>query len=136
MIKRVILAALLMLFPSALSADYVIRHDRGGIIGDYLDKYEKIYHAKTRVIVDGECSSACTIVLALPSAQVCATKRAFLGFHAAWRMTESGKIVPAPDGTELLLSLYPNKVKAWIKRRGGLTEKMLFIKGSAFIRRC
>jgi hypothetical protein len=38
------------------------------------------------IIIDGACLSACTLAIGLlPRGQVCATPKAVLGFHAAWR---------------------------------------------------
>jgi hypothetical protein len=42
--------------------------------------------SKDRVIIDGTCSSACTLVLGIvQSGRICVTKHAILGFQAAWR---------------------------------------------------
>jgi hypothetical protein len=43
------------------SKDYVIRNDKGGIIFIYVVGYAELKH--THIIVDGECASACTLVL-------------------------------------------------------------------------
>jgi hypothetical protein len=66
------------------SATVLITNDRGGSLGAYLQRYSSIRDSGERVIIDGPCLSACTVVLALvPARQICLTPRALLGFHAA-----------------------------------------------------
>ena len=45
-----------------------------------------------RVVIDGPCLSACTMVLGvIPRDRICVTPRARLGFHAAWHPDDSGR---------------------------------------------
>ena len=38
-----------------------------------------------RVVIDGNCFSACTLVTAIiPKERICVTERAVFGFHAGW----------------------------------------------------
>ena len=61
-----------------------IAEDRGGQIGQYLQAFNTLRSSGERVIVDGNCLSACTLVLGLvPRERICATQRARFGFHAA-----------------------------------------------------
>jgi hypothetical protein len=86
----------------------------------------------SRVIIDGTCLSACTLVLGtVPKERICVTSRANLGFHAAWNMTPGGRAVYSEEGTRLLWDVYPNAVRQWIKRRGGLTPRMIYLRGRA-----
>ena len=34
-----------------------------------------------------------------------------------------------PEATQMLYSMYPSSVRHWISRRGGLTPKMIFLRG-------
>jgi hypothetical protein len=52
-----------------------------------------------------------------------------LGFHAAWMFDNSGKRVVSASGTQDLMNTYPAPVRAWIARRGGLTTKMMYLRG-------
>ena len=71
-----------------------ISNDKGGQIGPYLDAYVNIRNSGDRVIIDGPCLSACTIVLGImPRERICVTKRAQLGFHAAWNPGTDGRPV-------------------------------------------
>jgi hypothetical protein len=83
------------------------------------------------VVIDGPCLSACTMVLGvIPRDRLCVTPRARLGFHAAWRLNEAGRQVTSPDGTELLMSAYPQAVRDWIARRGGLSPRLMYLTGN------
>jgi len=69
----------------AALADYRIRNDYGGFIHKYKLKYAAIRDSGKRVIIDGVCNSACTLVLGIvPLNRVCVTPRASLGFHTAY----------------------------------------------------
>ena len=66
-------------------ADYRIRNDYGGFIHKYKLKYAAIRDRGERVIIDGACNSACTLVLGIvPLNRICVTPRASLGFHTAY----------------------------------------------------
>jgi hypothetical protein len=82
------------------------------------------------VIIDGLCASACTIVLgAVSPDKICVTSHAELGFHAAWDFGANGRAVTNTEATHMLYSMYPQAVKRWIAARGGLTPRMIFLKG-------
>jgi hypothetical protein len=56
--------------------------DCGGQLGKYVQAFAKVRSTGERVVIDGDCLSACTMVLGLvPSNQICATSRARFGFH-------------------------------------------------------
>jgi hypothetical protein len=65
----------------------------------------------------------------VPSDRICATHNAVLGFHAAWTFDTSGKRVVSASGTQDLMNTYPVPVRAWIAQRGGLTPKMIYLRG-------
>jgi hypothetical protein len=99
-----------------------IRNDRGGLIGAYIIKYQRLASSGESVVVDGLCASACTMVLsAVPYDKICVTSRATLGFHAAWHYGANGRAFLDPEATSMLYSTYPSPVRRWITRRGGLT---------------
>jgi hypothetical protein len=112
------------------SAAVRIRADAGGQIGPYLEKLAALRGSGERVIIDGPCLSACTMVLgAVPRNRICVTPRARLGFHAAWRPGENGRPVASPQATQLLMDMYPEHVRSWITRRGGLSPRMKYLSG-------
>jgi hypothetical protein len=121
------LALVLMLGASPALADYRITRDHGGDIKQYEARYERLRDTGERVVIDGICNSACTLVLGIvPSGRICVTPRASLGFHLAYfdqRWTAGIKIT-SYAGTQELMQYYPQSVKDWIARHGGLTQKM------------
>ena len=126
-----LLAAVLLLAGMGASHAVVrIADDRGGRIGTYVDKYQSLRSSGETVIIDGLCASACTIVLgAVPRDKICVTSHASLGFHAAWDFGANGRAVTNPEATQMLYSMYPPAVRRWISARGGLTPRMLFLRG-------
>jgi hypothetical protein len=129
---RSIVAGALFLISgaSSASATMLITEDRGGQIGQYLQTFAALRSSGQDVVVDGNCFSACTLLLGLiPRERVCATPRARFGFHAAWMPDESGRPVTSPMGTQALWNIYPNKVRSWIGRNGGLSRKMIYLQG-------
>ena len=125
------LAAVLLLAGMGASHAVVrIADDRGGRIGTYVDKYQGLRTSGESVIIDGLCASACTIILgAVPHDRICVTSHANLGFHAAWDFGTNGRAVTNPEATQMLYSMYPPVVRRWIASRGGLTPRMLFLRG-------
>ena len=93
-----------------------------------------------QIVIDGTCISACTLVLGIvPHDQICVTVNAVLGFHAAWRPGFFGATVINDPGTRTLWNLYPNSIRRWISRNGGLGAKMIYLFGPdlfAMYRQC
>jgi len=116
---------------SAHAADYRITRDHGGLVDEYKAKYALIRDRGERVIIDGICNSACTLVLGIvPLNRICVTPRASVGVHLAYydKATTFGIKVTSYAGTAYLLSYYPETLKEWITRHGGLTNDMKKIK--------
>jgi hypothetical protein len=110
----------------------VIRHDEGGIIRLYVERYKLL---KDRFfIIDGDCNSACTLVLTKAPDLICATPRARFNFHAAYSI-ETGAY--ASVATKYLMDAYPERVRAWINANGGLrTKEWLTVKATMFVNKC
>jgi hypothetical protein len=122
---------LLALSASTASADYRITRDHGGLVDQYKAKYAKIRDKGERVIIDGICNSACTLVLGIvPLSRICVTPKASLGFHQAYydKSWTMGVRVTSYAGTADLVSYYPRTVRDWIDRQGGLTPEMKRVK--------
>ena len=126
----VLCAALLTAGVTSASAEMRIAEDRGGQIGHYLQNFAILRSTGEHVVIDGNCLSACTLVLGvIPRSQLCATTRARFGFHAAWMPDSSGRPVTSTIGTRALWNIYPAAVRHWINRHGGLSRKMIFLQG-------
>jgi hypothetical protein len=125
------LLLLSLLIVTSARADLHITRDHGGYVTEYKAKYERIRDRKERVIIDGICNSACTLVFGIvPMNKVCVTPKASLGFHQAYydKAFTFGIKVTSSEGTSDLMSYYPPSVKDWIRRNGGLTTEMKKIK--------
>ena len=120
-----------LLAATPARADLHITRDHGGYIEEYKAKYKQIRDTRQRVIIDGICNSACTLVFGIvPLNKICVTPRASLGFHQAYydKAFTFGIKVTSVEGTSELMSYYPDTVKDWIRRNGGLTTEMKRIK--------
>lgn len=123
-------AAILLAGVRASYAAVRIADDRGGQIGSYVTKFQRLHSSGQSVIIDGLCASACTIVLgAVPHDKICVTSRAALGFHAAYDFGINGRTFTNSEATMMLYSMYPTPVQRWIATRGGLTPQMIFLRG-------
>lgn len=110
---------------AAQARSSVISGDDGGIIYLYEHKYFE-RNANTLWVIDGECSSACTMVLG--TYRVCATPRAVLGFHAGSIMPFGRPTVDA-EATQQMFRHYPASVKAWVRRHGAMRSlRMTFMR--------
>ena len=108
----------------------------GGEVGTFLQLFETLRESGERVIIDGPCYSACTLVLStIPKDRICVTRRAVLGFHGARLVDRDGNVYIAPSSVnELVAETYPAPVQHWIARRGGLSTKMIVLRGNELFR--
>ena len=131
-IAYTIALALILMGGSAENAAAVIRitDDRGGNIGAYWSRYMALRDAGEEIIIDGTCSSACTLVLGIvPHDRICVTQNAVLGFHAAWRSGFLGFEIINDPATRTLWNIYPMPIRQWISRNGGLGPATIYLSG-------
>jgi hypothetical protein len=125
-----IAALLCTLAAQPARAEIRILASPGGQVGPFLDLFERVRASGERVVIDGPCLSACTLVLSMvPRDRICVTRRAVLGFHAARSIDRRGRSYAEPEASELVLEAYPAGVRSWIVRRGGLTSHLLLLRG-------
>ena len=108
-----------------------ITRDHGGYVEEYKTKYKRIRDLGERVVIDGICNSACTLVFGIvPMNKICVTPKASIGVHQAYydKAFTFGIKVTSADGTSDLMSYYPDPMLDWIRRNGGLTTEMKKIK--------
>lgn len=128
-VKACILAAAL-LTSAPVAAEIRIIQSPGGQVGPFLELFDKVRETGERVVIDGPCLSACTLVLSIvPGERICVTKRAVLGFHAARSVDRRGRFYAEPEASDAVLQAYPGPVRDWISRHGGLTSRLLLLKG-------
>jgi len=126
-LTQVAVFAALVAATSPVFADLKVARDFGGLVDEYKAKYAKLRDKGERVIIDGICNSACTLVFGIvPMNRICVTPRASLGFHQAYfdKRWTAGIRVTSISGTAELMSYYPPSIKSWIQRNGGLTAQM------------
>ena len=138
-VGAVVVLALFAMFPA--HADVRILSSSGGRVGDYLQIFAQLRASGERIIIDGPCLSACTLVLStIPKNRICVPRRAVLGFHAPQKLDpRSGRLSRTPEATRIVTQSYPAGVRAWIKKRGGLTGKLIYLRGrelGSLYRRC
>ena len=129
---RIILLATILcaLTSPPAHAEVRILASPGGQVGPFLDLFEGVRESGERVVIDGPCLSACTLVLSMvPNNRICVTPRAILGFHAARSVDPRGRMYAEPEASELVLEAYPAPVRGWIRRHGGLTSRLLLLRG-------
>src|ERR1700687_5676373 len=120
-VKAIFLAAVLsaLVSPPA-QAEVRILASPGGQVGPFLDLFERVRASGERVVIDGPCLSACTLVLSMvPSDRICVTRRAIFGFHGARSIDPRARLNAEPEASELVLEAYPAPVRGWIRHRGG-----------------
>ena len=123
-----LLACIASVAPAA--ADFRIVASPGGPVIPYIKLFETVAQSGERVIIDGPCMSACTLVLTMvPRQRICVTPRAVLGFHAARSFDAAGRSYAEPEATRVVLDAYPPPVRQWIRQRGGLTSRVLLLRG-------
>ena len=83
------------------------------------------------MIIYGPCLSACTLVLStIPRNRICVTRRAVLGFDAPIVVDrKSGRSFRSRDATCAVDASYPAAVRTWIRRKGGLKQKFIYLRG-------
>jgi hypothetical protein len=116
---RFLLAAVFSLITSLANAETIdITGDRGGLLFFYQQKWEKVALKHPNVRITGLCVSACTVLLGyVPRKNICVTDKGVLGFHLA----------TMEFATKQLLEAYPDDIKTWIDKHGGLTHQVLWL---------
>jgi hypothetical protein len=128
--KTALVAALLCAGLMPVRAEIRILGSPGGQVGPVLDLFVQVRQSGELVVIDGPCLSACTLVLSVvPNDRICVTRRAVLGFHAARSIDRRGRLYAEPEASEAVLEAYPGPVRDWIRRRGGLSSRLLLLRG-------
>lgn len=95
--------------PITCSEPCVVKFSPGGIIDLFEAQGRQLAADKTKVIIDGVCLSACTILVDIARDSVCLTKNALLGYH---KDSRGGDIHYTTPG-----------LNEYIQSRGGLPEQ-------------
>jgi hypothetical protein len=130
-VRRFIFAIVLTAIAAAPAlAEVRIMSSAGGPVVGYLEFFSKVRKLGERVVIDGPCLSACTLVLStIPRNRICVTSRAVLGFHAPIVADQYGRKHHSREITRAINATYPPAVRAWIKHNGGLTQNVILLRG-------
>jgi hypothetical protein len=112
-----------------------IENDSGGLVAEYALRLYEMREAKQKVRFMGRRDSACTLFLALPTAQTCITEGAYFRFHAP---TAPSASAAAAVGAYMVRK-YPKWVRVWIVAQGGLSDRlptMSYEYANKFMRSC
>ena len=131
MVRKLAIAVLVMVLAAAPAlADVRIVSSSGGVVGSYLDFFSRVRKSGERVIIDGPCLSACTLVLStVPRNRICVTSRAVLGFHAPTIIDQGGRRYRSREATKAVAASYPASIQKWIKTHGGLKHDLILLRG-------
>jgi len=124
--------SVLALLTGAAQAELRITADPGGELASYIQNWTAIRESGERVVVDGLCLSACTMLLGfIPSERLCITQRAVFGFHQPFYKRDDGGVTYSLKGAERLMSIYPPAIRLWILKKSGgrLPKQMQYLKG-------
>lgn len=119
----------------------VIRDNPGGDVRKFLAAAAEIRKSGRRVVIDGQCASACAIFADVAREKVCITKRATFGFHKAsvFKAQVTGNVRKweriARHDPE-----HSRDIANWVQRNGGFPVRGLNVmpasEGAKFWRRC
>lgn len=97
----------------------VVRDDPGGILYQYVTRWENIAAKGGQVEILGVCASGCTLVVAyVPKERLCFGENARLRFHQA-RTGQRFDSPSALETTEWMIKQYPADIQNWLIAVGG-----------------
>jgi hypothetical protein len=99
-----------------------IKRDGGGDVFTYSDKYDQMYAKGEKVVISGNCYSACTMLLGYPNA--CLDPTAVLGFHPSYTPYVFGLLSykVSAIGTDHMKRYYPPDALEVINKHHGLED--------------
>jgi hypothetical protein len=122
---------------SAYAEKVYYLHDPGGNVSEHYFTYSQVNKDYDRVVIDGQCKSACTMVLGVvPLNKICITPGGYFMFHAA----HHGDRTLNPATTQQMMAAYAPAVRGWVIRHHALEQvdpyTYLYAKDVTFIRHC
>lgn len=139
---RLVAAALVALALTVVPSDarkpttHYVRDQPGGVLLEHIRVFTQWAKRGDRVVVEGDCFSACTLMLGvIPPADICAKPGGVFGFHSA--RDASGY---SYEGTVVMWWMYGGRVREALARRGwaGPSEHpgLIFVPADELVRRC
>src|SRR6185369_17857868 len=103
---RLLLAALFAVFSVTTSHSEVIKNNAGGLIDKFMSRYQTLKDSGERVIFEGYCNSACTLVTHyLPRDRVCVMPGTYFGFHSAFHLDGERRVF-SKEATRAMWEMY------------------------------
>lgn len=95
-----------------------IRNDRGGPLVERVKAIERHRKAGTRIIIAGQCYSACTMYLGLPN--TCVLRSSRLGFHGPQSQYYGISLPPEmfDHWSRIMAGHYPPQIRTWFMQSG------------------
>jgi hypothetical protein len=122
--------------PPQIEQQVIVRNNHGGLVDQYLAQSREWEYQGKRIRIGGFCNSACTLYLHNNNACVEGPSTR-IGFHAARSLWgEAGHPIIGPideNSTQVMMNYYPENVRAWILRHGGLGYRMIFLTGKELL---
>ncbi|WP_404862453.1 hypothetical protein [Georhizobium sp. MAB10] len=109
-----------LVHASPSSNHFYVRDDPGGHVALYVIKVNQLIRSNRQVRFVGRCESACTLYLSVPESRACIVENAVFGFHLPY----GGDRKANEAAAHMMLSAYPDWVRAWIADQGGLTQRI------------
>ena len=112
-----------------------VRRDNGGNIAQYVVLEETYRADQSMVEFEGQCDSACTLLLALAPEQICLKSGAFFRFHAP----KASSVNTERFAADIIMRKYPFWVRDWITTQGGLKPQLVTMDyqyASLFVQSC
>ncbi|MGP1355747.1 hypothetical protein [Roseicyclus sp.] len=122
-------------YPVPGNGIHVVANDNGGSVVGYAQAVARLRGQDTLVVFNGRCASACTLFLALEDHRTCVAPGASFLFHGAHGANHDMN----EWGTRFMMGQYPEWVRTWIARNGGLTSRVIrmdYAYASQFMRTC
>jgi hypothetical protein len=138
MLIAVSIAMFALAMTRSASAEKVFYlHDPGGNVAAHIYTYTQVSAEYDRVVIDGQCKSACTVVLGVvPLSKICIAPSGYFMFHAAHNRDRSFNF----GLTQLMMSAYAPAVRDWVTKHHALDQvdpyTYLYPKDVKFIRHC
>ena len=117
----ILTAACVSLALPASAGQELVATGPGGNVIEYARMASNARLRNTNVRFTGQCASACTLFLSVPSTRSCITRGTSFVFHSARGSNRAFN----NWGTEYLMTQYPSWVQSWINANGGLDRRLL-----------
>jgi hypothetical protein len=113
-------------FAAPAAAETIEVYDNhGGSVAQYDQRWRGLAARGVNVKIVGPCKSAWTVLLGrIPRGHICVTPEASFGFHSA----------KLESATQLLRSIYPADIRAWIGAHGGLKPDLVWMQAPEIYR--